>query len=318
MDHNKHSKEPDKQTAITPWFFSKEFTMAQTVLDRRGWTVDSVRQGRWTLFSDTASASSDGVTTAAETINTLSGNDIIYGKLSSGTGSQSDPIAGVFIEDGTTLNMGLGDDRITGFGPLINSYEYGIRNEGAIDTGYGNDKLEGTGNDGIFNSGVIKMGDGNDSILGNGTSLDIVNRGSISMGAGRDLLTGLGPTSAIFNSGIIDTGDGNDIVDALTGGFSTDAPATATILLGRGNDVLKGFGANQTFHGGAGTDGLVFLDGTYTVTTAGAGFDIVNNGFPAMRVTGFELISGAATGSASLAAGTYTIAGSSIDYVPFP
>jgi hypothetical protein len=34
-----------------------------------------------------------------------------------------------------------------------------------------------------------------------------------------------------------------------------------------------------------------------------------------MHVTGFELISGAATITAGLAAGTYTIAGSSITYV---
>lgn len=289
--------------------------MAQTVLDSRGWTVDGVRQGRWTLFNDTASASTEGVTTAAETINTLSGNDTIYGNLIAGSGSAGNPIAGVFIKNGTTLNMGFGDDRITGYGPLSNSYEYGIRNEGAVDTGYGNDILEGTGNDGVFNSGVIRMGDGNDSLLGNGVSLDIVNRGSIYMGAGRDLITGLGPTSTIFNSGVIDTGDGNDTVDALTGGFQTDAPATATILLGRGNDVLKGFGANQTFNGGAGIDGLVFLDGTYKVTAVGSGFDIVNNSSPAMHVTGFELISGAATITAGLAEGTYTIAGSSITYV---
>ena len=91
--------------------------MAQTVLDSRGWTVGGVRQGCWTLFNDTASASTEGVTTATGTINTLSGNDTIYGKLIAGGGSAGNPIAGVFINKGTTLNTSLGDDRITGYDP---------------------------------------------------------------------------------------------------------------------------------------------------------------------------------------------------------
>ena len=292
--------------------------MAQTVLNSRGWTVDGVTRGRWTLFSDRVSAAADGITTDTGTINTLTGNDTIYGTLSTASGSEATPVAGVFVTDGTTLNLGYGDDQIIGVGPLDNSYEYGIRNEGIIDTGIGNDRLEGTGNDGIFNGGLIATGDGNDQIIGNGVSFDLVNRGTILMGAGRDTISGLGPVSSIFNSGVIDTGDGNDIVDALTGGFTTDAPGTASVLMGKGNDILKGFGAAQNFDGGAGTDGLIFLDGVYTVVVDNGGFDITPGspglGDP-MQVKNFENIGGTST-SLGLQAGTYTIAGGVISYTP--
>lgn len=98
--------------------------MAATILDSEGWKVSGVYRGRWTLFSDTASAATEGITTEPGTINTQSGNDNLVGRLTTGIGSELTPIAGVFIHADTTLNLGFGDDRITGYGPTANSYDY--------------------------------------------------------------------------------------------------------------------------------------------------------------------------------------------------
>ena len=288
--------------------------MAATILDSKGWKVNGVYRGRWTLLSDTASAATDGITTEAGTINTLTGDDNLIGRLTSGTGSAVAPIAGVFINASTTLNLGFGDDRVTGYGPTANSYEYGIRNEGVLNTGYGNDRLEGTGNDGIFNaaSAQISTGDGNDRITGIGVSFGIVNRGVISMDAGRDSLIGSNSALGIFNTGVIQMGDGADTVDALVGsapgGFSGPG---GLIDLGRGNDLLKGFGEG-TFRGGDGTDTLILQDGTYHIIAVGNDFQITADEAPGitMTVNSMELFGGINTASyTALGAGNFIIDG---------
>jgi len=287
--------------------------MAATVLDSKGWKVNGVYRGRWTLFADTASAATEGITTEPGTINTQSGNDNLVGRLTTGTGSQGTPIAGVFISAGTTLNLGFGDDRITGYGPTANSFEYGIRNEGVVNTGYGNDRLEGTGNDGIFNgeTGQVSTGDGNDRMTGIGISYGLVNRGVISMDAGRDSIIGSNSGLGIFNQGVILMGDGADTVDALIGNTPGGFSGTGGIIdLGRGNDVLKGFG-DGSFKGGEGTDNLILQDGVYTFTAGVDGFAITATGSGAtMNINSFETFGGVSSGVfTNVSDGTFTILG---------
>lgn len=277
--------------------------MAQTVLDSKGWKVGSTYRGRWTLLSNTASASTGGIVTEAGTINTLSGNDNLIGRLTAETADIDNPTAGVFINAETTLNLGFGDDRVTGFGTQSRDYSYGIRNEGVLNAGYGNDRLEGTGYDGLFNAedAQISMGDGNDRIVGNGSTAEgansygLVNYGTISMETGRDSIIGSNSTLGIFNQGLILMGDGADTVDALIGntpgGFSG---VDGIIDCGKGNDVVKGFGEG-TFLGGDGTDTLILQDGEYIFTASGNDFLVTaaTGSLASMRINSFENLGGA-------------------------
>lgn len=132
-----------------------------------------------------------------------------------------------------------------------------------VNTGYGNDRLDGTGNNGIFNEGVILMGDGADTV---------------------DALIGNTP-----------------------GGFSG---AGGIIDLGRGNDVLKGFG-DGTFKGGDGTDNLILQDGDYTFTPVGDSFAITALGSGAtMNINGIETFGGVSSGAfTNVSGGTFKILG---------
>ncbi len=298
--------------------------MAQTILDNKGWTVNGQRQGRWSPFSDTVYAATDGIKTTASTINTLTGNDNLIGTATTTTGGTGfdNPVAGVWVVQGTRLNLGFGDDQIIGQAPVIaGSFNYGVYNEGAIDTGYGNDLIQGTSRFGISNTetGTINMGDGNDQIIGEssdaGTDTSdyaLINKGFINMGAGRDSIIGSNSHNGIFNSGTITMGEGADTVDALIGGASGTPggfQGGGLIDFGRGNDVLKGFGEG-TFKGGAGTDSLVLQDGVYTVVADGSNFTIAANaGAPIMTINSFEKIAGANAAFQDLTAGTYTISG---------
>ncbi|MBD2473094.1 hypothetical protein [Nostoc sp. FACHB-145] len=204
---------------------------------------------------------------------------------------------GIRNDYGGKINTGSGDDIITGTGG-----EFGIVNfslskldgtilrQGIIDTGAGNDTITGTGNSGIGNGGIINTGTGNDTIIGTGSSSGISNSGIINTGTGNDTITATGSFSRIDNSGTIRTEAGNDIVDALTGGFV----GNGSILVGDGNDIVKGFGSGL-FDGGNGKDQLLFDSGTYTLSGSAnsSGFYTISYGATDMLVQNFELISSA-------------------------
>ncbi len=282
--------------------------MAQTVLDSRGWTVGGVRKGRWTLFGDTVLAPTEGIQTDPVTINTLPGNDNLIGILAAGTGTPEAPVSGFKVTAGTRLNLGLGDDQIIGEAPVVaDSNNYGVDNEGAIDTGYGNDTIQGKSRFGVYNgySGSINTGDGNDRIIGEssdiapaGSDFGVVNHGVIIMGAGRDLISAANSTNGLYNDKIIQMGDGADTVDALIGG-PTGTPGgfqgiQGTIDCGRGHDVVRGFGEG-TFLGGAGTDTLVLQNGEYTFTPVGDTILVTTSSGNAatMTLNSFEQVCGA-------------------------
>jgi hypothetical protein len=205
-----------------------------------------------------------------------------------------------------TITMGDGNnDTITGTG--ISDGAYGIYNQNlgsnpTITMGNGNNDsitgiAKGSSSVGIFNETgcTITMGDGNkDSITGlaeGSGSVGIFNKtdGTITMGNGNGAITGTGKVTGIYNDGMIDAGAGNDTVIA-NGGFA----GSGKLLLGEGNDFLKGFGSGS-FMGGGGVDTLELTTGTYTVGISGTNTTFTS-GSTIMNTTEFEkLIAGATT-----------------------
>jgi hypothetical protein len=224
-------------------------------------------------------------------INTGNGNDLITGNATSSIG---DGGSGILNSVGT-INTGAGNDTIIGTGDvgIYNSPFFSSSNS-IIDTGAGNDTIIGTGDIGIYNSPYNFSNSSNSSI--------------INTGAGNDIIIGNGLSVGIYNDGIINTGTGNDIVDALKGGFSSFNPpdfgsifnGLGIVLLGDGNDVLKGFGTGR-FDGEDDFDTLLLGAGEYTVSgiTNADGFYTVNNGTTDMFVKNFEFIGSASNPAAA-------------------
>ncbi len=227
---------------------------------------------------------------AGMVVNTLAGNDSIYGI--DGTSGFSDGfVNGVGIYNKGTINTGTGNDTITVSGSNVGIYNFGL-----IDTGAGNDIITGIGTgNGTFaigNYGTINTGTGNDSITGVTTNNGIgiySTFGTINTGSGNDTITGISTGSGIsstdtliFNIGIfndeftVDTGTGNDIITG-TGNFGISN--TGTINTGAGNDSITGIstGAGNGFIGGGTveTSGDSGIYNTGTINT-GAGSDTVN------------------------------------------
>jgi len=211
-------------------------------------------------------------------INTDNGEDLITG---------DGGVVGVFNQSGT-IDTGNGDDTITGTG-----LAGGISNQqkGVINTSSGNDLITATATTGgefgfgnaIVNQtgSTIDTGDGNDIISGistivssiasvgilNGTGNDV---DTITTGNGDDIIIGSGMTSGIRNYSIIDTGKGSDTVDALAGGFD----GGGSIYLGKGNDLIQGFGS-QNVDGGKGFDTAELgIDYNQSLLFVGSSFDI--------------------------------------------
>lgn len=200
------------------------------------------------------------------------GNDVVS-NLNLG-----DPV-GIQVDGGVTSNALAGDDSITGTG-----LGRGIDNNG----------------------GTISTGNGDDSIIGKATGFPVHgiinfsrmstfgidnNGGTIVTGEGNDSITGTGDIG-IYNSGTIATGVGNDTVTA-NGKFGGDG----SVFLGRGDDILSGFGTGK-FYGGKGTDTLILPLGSYSVGS----ITIDNNTFVTftldgltMNTTGFEFLNIGAT-----------------------
>ena len=160
----------------------------------------------------------------------------------------------ILVDVGVVANTLGGGDIITGTGDFVGIAN---RNNSMIETGNGNDIIEGTSTNpigaGIVNNGInsmIETGNGNDIIIGINTDRrGIINEGTINTGKGNDDITGTGDLVGISNSGMIETRNGKDTVDALTGGFD----GGGTINLGRGKDLIQGFGEQSVF-GGQGMD----------------------------------------------------------------
>jgi hypothetical protein len=170
------------------------------------------------------------------------------GTINTGNGQDSIISVGNFTNKG---NVFLGDDNdsitasifpstseIIGEVDLLNR---ALENYNAIETGDGKDTITSTGV--IYNEGVINTGNGDDSIIVDGGIDDIT-----------------GTTYGIYNNGgTINMGDGNDSI-ITSEGFE----GLGYVLLGNGEDYIKGFGSGE-FSGGNGNDTLELTSGTYTI-----------------------------------------------------
>lgn len=192
----------------------------------------------------------------------------------------SDSIVAIANPEGNEVNALTGNDKIIGIAKSTDDNAEanennvnGIRNEGTIDTDFGNDLVlgiaSGNGAVGIFNNfGTIDGGAGNDLILGNASGdgvRGIFNFGTIDGGAGNDLImgtgtdisTGLASASGLdFNLGRIKGGGGNDRIIG-------NAIATATDIFASANGIFQG---SSTVNTGAGDD---LISGTSTSTATG-------------------------------------------------
>jgi hypothetical protein len=243
------------------------------------------------------------------TIDTGKGNDFVSGNLKStsiatgisnigtiDTGKGSDIVSGIAFEGlgGTkrgirnfgTIDTGKGNDIVRGIVRGANTI--GIDNFATIDTGEGSDLITGSASGtsfsiGIrnFSNGKIETGDGNDVLMGIGSAFGIANEGgTINTGDDNDYLIGIvtgelgGFKRAIRNTKTIKTGDGDDIVDALTGGFGSLGILIGTIDLGKGDDLIRGFG-EQIVDGGKDFDTAELgIDYDQSLFSLGSSFDI--------------------------------------------
>ena len=151
-----------------------------------------------------------------------------------------------------------------------------------------------------FNNGALIAGAGDDTITGNAEARRFAygifndSTSTIKTGSGNDAITGTVSNAkreafGIFNDGVIDGGGGNDVFDALKDGWG----GGGTVDLGRGDDVLRGFGSGS-FIGGSGLDALTFSSGTYRIEDVEGQrgvFQITLDSLepsPVMNVVGFE------------------------------
>jgi len=205
------------------------------------------------------------------TIYTGEGNDVIVGFISYSLDTRG---YGIITESDTIIDTGDGNDSLLGSGyngGFFNGFPNDINNSPSIiNSGKGDDYIGSgaTRGDALRNYSIINTGDGNDTIDGFGRYHGILNEGSIDTGADDDLISGVnddgnGVTDdanfdepAIYNSGFINTSDGND---RITGrGFYNDAIIngiinSGTINTGNGKDSI-------TFEGIFTNIGGVFLE----------------------------------------------------------
>lgn len=240
------------------------------------------------------------------TIKTNLGNDSVIGSLKSNfnatgiinagtieTGKGNDIVSGISfeaknlsrgIDNFGTIKTGKGNDIVSGYARGGNVI--GIHNFGTIKTGADEDLIlgsaSGTSGNGIrnTNNGKIDTEDGDDLIRGTGSSLGISNFGTIKTGSGNDFVIGnvtgevQDTTRGVRNSGTIKTEDGSDTVDAFTGGFGSLGTVVGTIDLGKGDDLIRGFG-EQIVDGDEGFDTAelgIYYD--RTLISLGSSFDI--------------------------------------------
>jgi len=179
----------------------------------------------------TASGNDDGIDNNG-IINTGDGHDIITGDST----AEYDPRfhfpigGGISNRWGSIIDTGNGNDRITGTG------NNSIKNDGSINTGNGEDSIISEGE--FNNSGSINIGSGEDFIETHG---GFNNYGGVLLGDGDDSIFSSSPTpdSPLQNFNFIGTGDGNDII--TTGGVLYNQGVIET---GKGNDSIIVYGNN--------------------------------------------------------------------------
>jgi len=156
-----------------------------------------------------------------------------------------------------TVNSGNGDDFITG-SPDIGD---------VIDSGHGDDTVNGQGGDDNLNGGngndvinggsgndVITAGDGTDNVLGDAghdTILAGDGNDSILGGTGDDSITGDDGLDTLNGEAGQDFIVGNAGVDSLSGGSEND-----TLFGGAGNDVISGDDGDDWATGNGGQDAI--------------------------------------------------------------
>lgn len=232
-----------------------------------------------------------GIFNEGGTIDSGNGNDIITGisEAKEGIDPNSHLTAFGINSYYGIINTGDGNDEIVGIGRDNGIYNNLYSN---LDTGKGNDLISGTGRSGIINFiATIDTGSGNDIITGTSNDLygdGLANFGSINTDDGNDIITGTamsGIGMANYEGGTIDTGDGNDAIIITNTGtglynFGTinmgngadsiiingaSSNRMGSVLLGDGNDYIKGFGRAGNLNGGNGKDILELPPGSYIV-----------------------------------------------------
>lgn len=212
------------------------------------------------------------------------------------------------------------DVNALGGNDAIKGRSYGVSVDGTIDTGVGNDRINGDGDSvgvEIYDEqGSIITGRGNDRINGKGDLIGINNRGVIDTGREKDSITGVGGLAGISNALLIDTGIGNDRI--IGTGRSVGIANYGTINTGNGNDTIIGKGLGISNYGtidtGKGRDIVDAIDGGFNridgdvsgligSTSLGSGNDIIK-GFGGGRFDG-----GTGKDKILFSEGTYTIAG---------
>jgi hypothetical protein len=154
-------------------------------LTNKGWQGSS--SGRWSRRADRVVDRKGGIVLDSRTrASSLGGSDKIIGFFRQGIGIQ---ITG-------SLTMGLGDDVLFGSSRKGD----GISNEGSIDMGLSDDIIIGSGKlEGIRNDGAILTGDGNDQVDASVGGLG--GSGYIHLGSGNDTLRGFGSHEIIGGTG---------------------------------------------------------------------------------------------------------------------
>lgn len=225
------------------------------------------------------------------------------------TGYQLDLSRGIV----KNINLGSGDDNVTGYATLANTINGGNGNNtlaggSGIDTltgGTGNDTLIGMGGNDILNGGF-----GSNTLNGSGagnTTYNIAQRS----GSTSDIDTLIGNTTGTnilsfttFTNGVtLNMNNATQVYDTTTGAqLSLSAGLFKTINLGSGNDTATGYSTvgtsinggagNNTLTGGSANDTLIGGTGNDTLIGMG-GNDSFNPG------TGSNTMDGSAAGNST-------------------
>jgi len=200
-------------------------------------------------------------------VNTLDGNDVIIGNTSG--------YIAIDLKTGSTLDTGNGNDLINGIGYV------GIYINGTLNTGDCDDTITGTTSkgsrppyDGLYAiivrgpDSILDTGKGNDLITGSGKSVGITNRGIFNTDDGNDIISGTG-ARGVQNEGTINTGNGQDSIISQGKFFNI-----GNVFLGEGNDSIT---ANTNFPTLENFNTLDTGDGNDIITSTGTGI-IYNEG----------------------------------------
>ena len=250
---------------------------------------DDIVRGRaddLTGLTATAAGQAGILNDSGSLIKTGGGNDLVegYASVDDSGDTTSGQIAGI-ANFSSTISLGGGADDLIGEAFSVGGQETtaGIisfgngDSQGVLDLGKGDDlvlgfaETSGTG----FTNGIVLVDSslvsrsGNNFIQGEAvggfvnSGLFISSSSSIKLGGGNDVVVGFAfegfeSNEGITNRGKISLGAGDDIIESLFGDFGGEG----TTSLGRGNDVIVGFGTGN-FNGGAGQDIIKLTTGIY-------------------------------------------------------